>query len=197
MLLVVPLAAASGYRREGWELAASRGERTRCDWRLIHRRHRSRVMPEPFSYDVVEYPSAPLPQIHPGQLFSVARLYGLDPAPVERCRYLEIGCGDGAHLIACAYGIPNATFVGIALSSAAIDRGNRVIAELGLPNVRLCAADLTQWEPPARRFDYVVAHGLYSWVPALARDALLGLVARCLPPSGVGYVSYNAYPGCF
>ncbi|HJZ90360.1 MAG TPA: class I SAM-dependent methyltransferase [Gemmataceae bacterium] len=154
-------------------------------------------MPEPFSYDVVEYPSAPLPQMHPGHLFAVARLYGFDAAPVERCRYLEIGCGGGTHLIACAYGVPDATFVGIDLSSAAIDRGNRMIAELGLPNVTLHAADLTRWEPPDQRFDYVVSHGLYSWVPARVRDALLGLVARCLPPTGVGYVSYNVYPGCF
>ena len=106
-------------------------------------------MAEPFAYDVVEYPSAPLPQTHPGLLFAVARMFGMDPAPAERCRYLEVGCGDGSHLVAGATGLPDATFVGIDLSSVAIDRGNRVIAELGLSNVTLYAADLTRWEPPA------------------------------------------------
>ena len=153
-------------------------------------------MAEPFSYDVVEYPSAPLPQVHPGHLFAVARLYGLDPAPPARCRFLEVGCGDGAHLIACAADLPDATFVGIDLSAVAIERGNRMIAEFGLPNVTLYAADLTRWEPPGR-FDYAVSHGCYSWVPAPVRDGLLALIARSLTPHGVGYVSYNAYPGCF
>jgi hypothetical protein len=154
-------------------------------------------MAEPFAYDVVEYPSAPLPQAHPGHVAAVARLFGLDPAPVDRCRYLEIGCGDGMHLISCALGVPGGTFVGIDLSSVAIDRGNRILAEMGLTNVKLYAADLTRWEPPAERFDYVVSHGLYSWIPAPVRDALLGLIARCVSPNGVGYVSYNTYPGCF
>ena len=154
-------------------------------------------MAEPFAYDAVDYPSAALPQAHPGHLFAVARMFGLDPAPAERCRYLEVGCGDGTHLIASALTLPGATFVGLDLSAAAVERGNRVIAELGLTNVTLAAADLTRWEPPAGGFDYAMAHGLYSWVPAFVRDALLGLFRRCLPPAGVGYVSYNTYPGCY
>ena len=154
-------------------------------------------MDAPFSYDVVEYPSAPLPQVHPGHLHAVARLYGADAAPVERCRFLEVGCGDGAHLVGCAASLPHATFVGIDLSSVAVERGNRIIAELGLPNVKLYAADLTTWEPPGGPFDYAVSHGCYSWMPAPVRDGLLALIARSLPPHGVGYVSYNTYPGCF
>ena len=124
-------------------------------------------------------------------------MFGLQPAPVERCRYLEIGCGDGTHLIACALGLPNAHFVGIDQSAAAVERGNQVIAKLNLPNVSLAAADLTDWQPPSGRFDYAVAHGLYSWVPAPVRDSLLALVARVLTPEGIAYVSYNTYPGCY
>ena len=150
-----------------------------------------------FAYDTVEYPSAALPQAHPSHLFAVARMFGLDPAPVERCRYLEVGCGDGTHLIASAYALPNALFVGIDLSGVAIERGNRMIAELGLSNVSLYAADLMKWEPPAGGFDYSVAHGFYSWVPLFVRDALMSLYAKCLPKDGVGYVSYNTYPGCY
>jgi SAM-dependent methyltransferase len=150
-----------------------------------------------FAYDTVDYPSAALPQAHPGHLFAVARMFGLDAVPAERCRYIEVGCGDGTHLIACAIGLPHATFVGLDLSPAAVERGKQMIAELGLPNVSLYAADLTMWEPPAGGFDYVVAHGLYAWVPAPVRDGLLALMARCLPPTGVAYVSYNTYPGCY
>ena len=150
-----------------------------------------------FAYDAVEYPTAALPQAHPGHIYAIARMFGLDPAPVERCRYLEIGCGDGMHLLATAVAMPDATFVGIDLSSVAIDRGNRLIAELGLSNVSLYATDLTKWGPPSDGFDYAVAHGLYSWVPPFVRDGLLALLARSLRPNGVGYVSYNTYPGCY
>jgi predicted methyltransferase family protein/methyltransferase family protein/protein-lysine methyltransferase-like protein len=150
-----------------------------------------------FTYDVVDYPSVALPQVHPGHIHAVARMFGVAAAPVDRCRYLEIGCGDGLNLIAAAAGLPEATFVGIDLSSAAITRGQAMIAELGLANVSLYAADLTAWTPPAGGFDYVVAHGLYSWVPATVRDALLAVTAPTLRATGVGYVSYNTYPGCY
>jgi SAM-dependent methyltransferase len=154
-------------------------------------------MAEPFAYDTVEYPSVALPQAHPGHLHAVARMFGVAAAPVERCRFLEIGCGDGTHSIAAALALPDAAFVGIDLSSVAVERGNSVIAELGLSNVSLYAADLTTWVPPSNGFDYVVAHGLYAWVPQSVRDALLAIIARTLRPAGVGYVSYNTYPGCY
>jgi SAM-dependent methyltransferase len=150
-----------------------------------------------FAYDAVEYPSTALPNAHPGHLYAVARMFGCNPTPPAQCRVLEVGCGDGTHLIGCAVGLPDAKFVGIDLSAVAIDRGRQMVAELGLPNVKLYAADLTAWEPPGEQFDYVLAHGLYSWVPAPVRDGLLALVRRALAPNGVGYVSYNTYPGCF
>jgi SAM-dependent methyltransferase len=151
----------------------------------------------PFAYDVVDYPTAALPQAHPGHLHAVARMFGCDPAPVDGCRVLEIGCGDGTHLIAAAIGLPAATFVGLDLSASAVERGNARIAELGLRNVSLHAADVTAWEPPPEPFDYAVAHGLYSWVPPAVRDAVLDVYRRALAPTGIGYVSYNTYPGCY
>lgn len=154
-------------------------------------------MPDPFAYDAVEYPSVGLAQMHPGHLFAVARMFGCQPARPDACRYLELGCGDGTHLIACAMGLPNATFVGVDLSAVAVDKGNRLIADLGLKNVTLHAADVTVWSPPAGGFDYAAAHGLYSWVPEFVREAVMATVSTALAPHGIGYVSYNTYPGCY
>ena len=117
-------------------------------------------------------------------------------APRPGQSVLELGCGDGTHLIASAVGLPDATFVGRDLSATAVERGNRLIAELGLRNACLHAADVTTWVPP-HPFDYAIAHGLYSWVPPAVRDAVLKLYANALAPAGVGYVSYNIYPGCY
>jgi SAM-dependent methyltransferase len=148
-----------------------------------------------FAYDAVEYRSGALPHCHPDRLFVVGSLFGLSPCPAERCRYLEFGCGDGTHLIACALTLPQARFVGVDLSGAAVERGRAVIAELGLENISLQHADLTAWEPEEGAFDYVVGHGVYSWVPPAVRDRLLAHCRRGLAPDGIAYVSYNAYPG--
>jgi SAM-dependent methyltransferase len=149
-----------------------------------------------FAYDLLDYPSGTFPQAHPGHIHAVGRMFGAEPAPVETCRVLEFGCGDGTHLIGCAYTHPGSTFVGMDLSAVAIERGRRAIAALGLANVTLHHADLTTWEPPPEPFDYVIAHGLYSWVPAPVREHLMSLFARVLAPNGLGYISYNTYPGC-
>jgi hypothetical protein len=149
------------------------------------------------AYDDVQYPSAGLPLAHPGHLAAVGRMFGCEPAPLGACRYLEIGCGDATHLIACAVGMPHAQFVGLDLSATAVGRGRQLISQLGLNNVTLQIADLASWTPPTEPFHFVVAHGVYSWVAPPVRDQLLALMASVLTSDGLAYVSYNTYPGCY
>jgi SAM-dependent methyltransferase len=149
------------------------------------------------AYDAIPYPGRPYPQTHPDRLGAVATLAGMAPAPVERCRVLEIACGDASNLIPMAHGLPASEFVGIDLAAGPIERGKDFARALGLKNLELHALDLADFPAHAGRFDYIVAHGLYSWIPAAARDRLLALVARHLAPRGVAYVSYNTYPGCY
>jgi SAM-dependent methyltransferase len=155
-----------------------------------------RVSESTFSYDAVAYPSLPLPQTHPGRLAAIARLHGVPAASPTRCRLLEVGCGDGSNLFPLALAYPDSTFVGIDLSAAAIGRGRELLGRVGLPNLTLEAADLTKWEPGPEGFDFVVAHGFYSWVPPFVRDALLAVCRDRLRPAGLAYISYNALPGC-
>jgi SAM-dependent methyltransferase len=152
-------------------------------------------MSDKFAYDAVRYESRAMTQAHPDRLYTLGTLYGLAPKPAADCRYLEVGCGIGKHLIAAALTLPRARFVGIDLARTAVERGRQVAADLGLTNVRLEHADLTAWDPGPEPFDYVVAHGVYSWVPAAVRDRLLDLCRRALGPDGLAFVSYNALPG--
>jgi SAM-dependent methyltransferase len=150
------------------------------------------------AYDELPYPSAPRPETHPDRLAAHALLAGLRPAPLERCRVLELGCADGGNLIPMALGLPGARFVGIDLGAAHIAAGRATAAALGLANVDLRELDLLRFDEAigdAEPFDYIVAHGLYSWVPPAVREAILALCARRLAPHGVAYVSYNAMPG--
>jgi len=147
------------------------------------------------SYDDVPYAGYPFAQTHPDRLATMAKLAGLRPASILNCRVLELGCGNGGNLVPMAYGLTGSRFLGIDASGRAIDEGNLLIGELGLRNIELRTADFMELGPELGEFDYIIAHGVYSWVPAEVRDRLLKLCERHLAPEGVAYISYNAYPG--
>ena len=149
------------------------------------------------AYDAVAYPGYAYARTHPDRLATQAVLFGLRPAPVDRCRVLEIGCGDGGNLIPMALELPGSDFVGIDLAEQPVERGAALADELGLANVALLALDVRELPEGLGTFDYVIAHGVYSWIPPEARDALLAACGRHLAPQGVAFVSYNAYPGSY
>jgi SAM-dependent methyltransferase len=146
-------------------------------------------------YDAVPYPGHPFAQTHPDRLATLATLFGLAPPPVERCRVLEFGCGDGGNLIPMALALPRAQLLGVDAAEGAIARGRALIDALELPNVALEVRPIERFEPPPSVFDYVIAHGVYSWVSGSVRDRLLALCREALAEQGVAYVSYNALPG--
>jgi len=148
-------------------------------------------------YDTLRYPTWPRLETHPDRLAAVATLFGMNPAPVDRCRVLEIGAGDGGNLIPMAYALPRSRFTGVDLARAPVAEGRRAIRELGLTNVEMLRTDVRAIGRELGAFDYILAHGLYSWIPADARDALLAVCRDRLAPAGVALVSYNVYPGCY
>src|SRR5437762_1595533 len=153
-------------------------------------------MSAPNLYDAVSYPGYAHAQTHPDRLSTIAALFGMTPGPSERCRVLEVGCGDGHNLIGMASALPESTFVGFDLAGQPIASGREMLERLGLKNVTLTQQDLMSLTPDIGSFDYVIAHGFYAWVPSPVQDRLLTLCREVLAPQGVAYVSYNAYPGC-
>lgn len=148
-------------------------------------------------YDEVLYPGYPFPQTHPDRLATLATLFGIKPAPVEASRVLELGCGDGANLIPTAFGLPGSEFVGIDLAGLPIAKGQAFIEELGLKNIALRQLDVLDVSSDLGGFDYIIVHGLYSWVPANVQDKILSICKMNLAPLGVAFVSYNTYPGWY
>jgi SAM-dependent methyltransferase len=147
------------------------------------------------SYDQIAYPGFPFRETHPDHLSVIGRLLGMNPAPAPRCRVLELGCGDGANLIPMALALPGSEFIGIDLAAQPIARGQTLARELGLRNIRLAQMDVRDVGPDFGAFDYVIAYGLYSWVPEDARSKILAIAGAHLGPHGIAYVNYNAYPG--
>jgi len=147
------------------------------------------------SYDAVPYSEYVFPYTHPASVGAVAALFGMRPADPAHCRVLELGCCTGANLIPMAYDLPGSEFVGIDLSRRQIDDGRRTIAALSLTNIDLRPGSILDVDESYGTFDYIIAHGVYSWVPAEVREKLLAVCKANLKPDGVAYVSYNTYPG--
>jgi methyltransferase-like protein/SAM-dependent methyltransferase len=108
---------------------------------------------------------------------------------------LELGCAVGGNIIPMAYALAGSRFMGIDISQRQIEAGQETIRLLGLDNISLRAADIREITPEWGKFDYIIAHGVYSWVPADVREALLSVCRRNLAPNGIAYVSYNTFPG--
>lgn len=147
------------------------------------------------SYDELPYESHAFAQTHPDRLSVIARIFGMRPAGLDACTVLEIGCGTGANLIPMAATMPGAQFLGVDLSPRQIEAGNARIAELGLTNIELRTADISEIKEDLPVFNFIVAHGVFSWVPPNVQEAILWICSRKLSSDGVAYVSYNTYPG--
>jgi methyltransferase-like protein/trans-aconitate methyltransferase len=148
----------------------------------------------PTPYDDVYYPGHVYGLTHPNHLATIATVYGMQPAPVEHCRVLELGCGVGGNLLPMAFQYPNSEFIGVDLSGVTIERGQRNVAALGLSNIKLLHCDIMNVDASFGQFDYIIAHGVYSWVPPVVREKMATIFKQNLAPQGVCYVSYNAHP---
>jgi methyltransferase-like protein/SAM-dependent methyltransferase len=155
----------------------------------------STVTAETSSYDVVPYGRLAFAQTHPDRLATVARIFGLTPPPVATCRVLELGCASGANLIPMAFNLPDGSFVGVDLSRVQVQSSLATIEALGLRNIQIRHASILDVEPEWGEFDYIICHGVFSWVEPRVQDKILRVAAQNLAPDGVAYVSYNVYPG--
>lgn len=147
-------------------------------------------------YERVPYPGQPFAALHPDRLAATARLFGLRTAPVGRCRVLEIGCADGGHLLPMAAQLPRSSFLGVDLAPGPVAQASQLARQLGLTNVAFEARSFATL-PDGPPFDYVLCHGVYSWIDPALRGDLLGLCRRRLAPDGVALISYNTLPGWY
>ncbi len=147
------------------------------------------------SYDAIPYCSFPVPASHPDRMFNVARLFGLDPVLPESARVLELGCAGGGNLIPLANRFPKASFVGVELSKVQCDNAISAANYIGLKNLEIRHASITDINADLGKFDYVICHGVFSWVPDFVRDAILHVSSANLSERGVAFISYNTLPG--
>ena len=146
-------------------------------------------------YDAVPYDGHPFSKTHPENLYTVASLFGLQAPDYRSARILELGCGQGDNLIPMAFNLPRSRCLGIDLSARQIAPGRKTIEALGLTNISLERMSITDVGPDMGRFDYIICHGVYSWVPREVREAIFAVCRDRLVDNGVAYISYNCLPG--
>jgi hypothetical protein len=146
-------------------------------------------------YADLGYLSQPFPYASAPFLESYARLLGLSPAPASTARILEIGSSYGGNLISQALFYPKATFTGIEIAPTQVSVGKTYIDQLGITNLNLLEGDVNESHEHLGTYDYIIAHGFYSWVDEETKDNFLRLCKEHLAENGILYMSYNTYPG--
>ncbi|HEY1921533.1 MAG TPA: class I SAM-dependent methyltransferase, partial [Tepidisphaeraceae bacterium] len=146
-------------------------------------------------YDAMAYEAWEHFHAHPDRIAAAAAVRGFAPAPVDRCRVLEVACGVGGNLLPMAEQMPGSQFVGIDLSPRQIESGAALVREIGLTNLELRCQDLMDFPQDVGEFDFIIAHGFYSWVPEPVRRKLMEVCQRHLSKNGLAFISYNTYPG--
>lgn len=147
------------------------------------------------SYDDLMYESGAFSQTAINNLEARARLMGLQPAPAANAKVLELGCSMGGNIITQALYYSDAEFTGIDLSGRQVAQGNAIIEKMGLENVRLEEKDILTVDESFGKFDYIIVHGIWSWVPDAVKDKIFSICRNNLTEHGIAYISYNVYPG--
>ena len=147
------------------------------------------------SYDDFPYESYPYPKSNPTHLRTIAKLFGVEAPKLENARILELGCASGGNLMPFAYMYPNAEAIGVDFSVKQINDGKKLVKKAGLKNLELKHMSITDIDSSFGKFDYIIAHGVYSWVPGEVREKMLEVAGNYLTDNGIAYISYNTLPG--
>lgn len=136
----------------------------------------------------------------PAHLDAACLLRGVEPPvdPGEPFAYCELGCGVGETALTIAAANPQAEVWGFDFNPAHIARGRALAKAGGVDNIRLEEASFEMLAGGAIGdlpvFDYITAHGVWSWVSPENRRYMVDFAAKYLKPGGLFYVTYNALP---
>ncbi len=147
------------------------------------------------SYDKIPYVSYPFEYNRPENLRAVGVLFGMNPPKLETARVLELGSADGGNLMRFSKTYPKSYTLGIDFSDVEIKQGQENIKILGLKNIELKNMSIADLDESHGKFDYIICHGVYSWVPEFVREKILEISNKLLSKNGISFVSYNTLPG--
>jgi methyltransferase-like protein/ubiquinone/menaquinone biosynthesis C-methylase UbiE len=146
-------------------------------------------------HDEMPYLSRPFPHSLPQNLRAIGLLFGLNPPALATAKVLELGCSSGANIVSFAANYPNSQCVGIDISKVEIDQGLNELSTFTCSNVTLKQANILEVDASWGEFDYIICHGVWSWVPKEVRDKIFEISKQNLSPNGIAHISFNTKPG--
>ncbi|QCD53239.1 class I SAM-dependent methyltransferase [Campylobacter sp. RM16192] len=151
------------------------------------------------SYDNLPYFSMAFPECSPTRIEAIASFLSFNPPSSKEAKVLEIGCSYGGNLFPFAIANPDAKVVGIDLSEVQINKAKELAKQMRVDNIKFIQKDICELNDEDvkefGKFDYIICHGVYSWVPDFVKEAILKTIKKLLSPNGIAYISYNVYPG--
>ena len=135
--------------------------------------------------------------LSPTMIATAMELAGFDPPDLDQpLNYCELGMGFGVSLVAHAACFPRMHFYGNDFNPEHVRYARTLAADARLPNLTLLEDGfdelLARELPP---MDFIVMHGIWSWISPRLRQVIVAFIERRLRPGGVVYVSHNALPG--
>ena len=148
----------------------------------------------------VAYTSAFYRETTPAWLAMSALLLGhRAPDLAKPFTYADLGCGNGMSALNVAATCPHADVYAFDFNPAHIEFGRDLAARAGITNIQFREASFAQIAAlPADAlpaFDFIVSHGVLSWISPDNRTNLTGIVGQRLRPGGLAYLSYNVTTG--
>ena len=118
------------------------------------------------------------------------------PNTAQSFNYCELACGRGysANLLAATY--PQAQFYANDFNPSHIIEANALAESAGTRNVHFFDDSFEEFiDRDLPNFDFIVLHGIYSWISPKNRQAIVNFIRKKLKVGGLVYISYNALPG--
>ncbi len=145
----------------------------------------------------VPYPPHFHKEIQPVWLASLVHFLGAAAPDINKpYAYCELGCGMGINLLIAAATNPQGQFVGVDFNEAHLAIAKDAARLIGLKNIRFVHADFAQFSQENNLFfDFIVSHGVWSWIAPNQQKSILQIAARSLKPRGLLYLHYMCYPG--
>lgn len=143
------------------------------------------------------YPMFFYPEMQPIWLSTISQFQGyIAPDISQNFRYLELGCGCGLNLIVAAIANPHAEFVGVDFNDKHIQRATELAQSLQLSNIRFLNIDFEKFNKNNNEvFDFIVCHGVYSWVSEHNQYFIRQILDKSLKDQGLFYLHYMCFPG--
>jgi len=153
---------------------------------------------EGYSSDV-EYTAHYYKELDPDFLNICAVMAGVTPIETsEPFSYCELGCGHGLTVLTLATRYPNGTFYAVDYNPSHIAQARAIAKEIGLENIQFFEKsfqEMVEDDSLLPEVDFMVFHGVYTWVNDENRANIVTLCQRHVISGGLVYNSYNAKSG--